>query len=176
MIRYALVCSDDHRFEAWFRDSATYDAQSEADQVSCPTCGSKAVRKAMMAPSIRRGSSPPAQIEAVAAPDVTPPAADRAETAPALPVALPTPALPDRPPLDDERFRHVRALLRELHTRVKDTAENVGPAFAAEARKIHFGETEARPIYGTAGKTDVEALLDDGIEVMPLPPLPDDGH
>ena len=130
----------------------------------------------MMAPSIRRGSSRPAQIEATVAPDPSPPAADSAETAPALPVALPSPAAADRPPLDDERFRHVRALLRELHTRVKDTAENVGPAFATEARKIHFGETEARPIYGTAGQAEVEALLDDGIDVLPLPPLPDDGH
>ncbi|MEE2566241.1 DUF1178 family protein [Hyphobacterium marinum] len=52
MIRYALQCSRDHGFEAWFRNSATYDEQAEAGLVECPVCGDTDVRKAVMAPNV----------------------------------------------------------------------------------------------------------------------------
>jgi hypothetical protein len=53
MIRYALRCSSGHGFEAWFRDSAAYDAQRDAGQVSCALCGDARVEKAMMAPAVK---------------------------------------------------------------------------------------------------------------------------
>jgi len=52
MIVYNLKCANDHGFEAWFRDSATYDEQAKADEVVCPACGSTEVAKAPMAPNI----------------------------------------------------------------------------------------------------------------------------
>ena len=55
MIRYDLVCDQEHRFEGWFRDSASFEAQCAACQLSCPECGSMAVRKSLMAPSIGGG-------------------------------------------------------------------------------------------------------------------------
>ena len=52
MIRYALICDQDHGFEAWFSTSADYDSQRERGLVECPLCGSRAVRKQIMAPSV----------------------------------------------------------------------------------------------------------------------------
>ena len=52
MIVYDLKCSRNHVFEAWFPDSASFEAQAEAGKVTCPTCGSRKVAKALMAPNI----------------------------------------------------------------------------------------------------------------------------
>lgn len=57
MIVYNLRCAKEHAFEAWFRDSASYDAQAEAGKVVCPVCGSKKVSKAPMAPNIASSRS-----------------------------------------------------------------------------------------------------------------------
>jgi hypothetical protein len=57
MIRYRLSCPDRHEFDAWFRSSATFDVQAGAGQVACPECGSHAVEKAMMAPSVKTSRS-----------------------------------------------------------------------------------------------------------------------
>jgi len=57
---------------------------------------------------------------------------------------------------------------------VRENAEYVGPQFAEEARKIHFGEAETRGIYGEATIDEARSLAEDGIEFMPLPILPED--
>ncbi|MGB7431936.1 MAG: DUF1178 family protein [Ahrensia sp.] len=64
--------------------------------------------------------------------------------------------------------------MRKMAKHVKENAENVGDKFAEEARKIHYGETDQRGIYGKASKDDVAALADEGIAFMPLPDIPDD--
>ncbi len=66
------------------------------------------------------------------------------------------------------------AQFHELGRKLREGADNVGDKFAEEARKIHFGETEARGIYGEASPDEVKGLLDDGVEFMPLPPLPEE--
>lgn len=69
MIVFDLKCSKSHVFEAWFRDSASFDAQVAAGEVICPACGSKKVAKALMAPNIaaRRDLSSSEQQNAAAA-------------------------------------------------------------------------------------------------------------
>lgn len=64
--------------------------------------------------------------------------------------------------------------MKEMVKKVRENADYVGTEFAEQARKIHFGEVEARGIYGEATHEDVEALLDDGVDVMPLPVFPED--
>jgi hypothetical protein len=64
--------------------------------------------------------------------------------------------------------------LREVRKHVVENADYVGPRFAEEARKIHFGEIEARGIYGEATPAEAKALLDEGVNVAPLPKLPED--
>lgn len=70
--------------------------------------------------------------------------------------------------------RKMMAALKELSEKVRENAENVGDKFAEEARKIHFGESEARGIYGAATIEEAKGLAEDGIEFMPLPVFPDD--
>ena len=55
MILYDLKCRKDHVFETWFRDSAAYEEQVAAGAISCPTCGSRKIEKALMAPRIGKG-------------------------------------------------------------------------------------------------------------------------
>ncbi len=52
MIRYALVCDQEHAFEGWFARSADFDAQAADGLVECPFCGSRSVRKQIMAPAV----------------------------------------------------------------------------------------------------------------------------
>ncbi len=68
----------------------------------------------------------------------------------------------------------LRQLLRAYRQKVVSEAEYVGDRFAEEARKIHFEEAEARGIYGEATRDDVVALVEEGIEFLPLPDIADD--
>jgi hypothetical protein len=154
MIRYALHCDAGHAFESWFRDSDAFDRQSRARLVGCPVCGSSDVKKSLMAPSVvtaRRRS-----VEPAAAP---PPTSD------------PTPA---PMALLGERAQKLRSLMRELREHVIRTSDDVGAAFPDEARKMHEGVIEHRAIRGEASPDDVRGLLEDGIDIMPLPVLPDE--
>ncbi len=56
MILYNLRCAGDHEFEAWFKDSGTFDRQVEAAEVACPVCGDVRVGKAIMAPRLSRAA------------------------------------------------------------------------------------------------------------------------
>ena len=68
----------------------------------------------------------------------------------------------------------IREMLRQYRKKVMSEAEYVGDRFAEEARKIHFEEVEARGIYGEANRDEVAALIEDGVDFMPLPDLGDD--
>lgn len=58
MIRYNLICNNDHNFESWFRDSTSCDDQIRSKKVVCPECNSNVVTKALMSPRIpKKGSS-----------------------------------------------------------------------------------------------------------------------
>ena len=163
MIRYSLVCERKHEFEIWFKNSADYDKQSKRGLVSCPSCGSEKVEKALMAPSLGRGakkgrSSPP-EITAPEAPPVeTPSPADNK-----TPVAMVSP-----------QEREFRAKLKELRDHLTQNAENVGGKFPEQARKMHYGEIEHRSIYGEASPKEAKELLEEGVEFHPLPVLPDE--
>ena len=159
MIRYALHCDRDHTFESWFQSSSAYDTQVKRSLVSCPCCGSTKVEKAIMAPRIvsKKGR----------------------ETAPSLPVPVAASepgelAAPGSTPLLMAQERELRAKLKELRDHIVKNADNVGEQFPSEARKMHYGDIEHRPIYGEASPQEARDLVEEGIEVAPLPILPDD--
>jgi hypothetical protein len=159
MIRYALRCERDHTFESWFQSSSAYESQVKRKLVSCPVCNSVKVEKAIMAPQIvsKKG---------------------REKVIPA-PVPGPTPAQAETPasgptPLLMAQERELRAKLKELRDHIVSNADNVGERFPTEARKMHYGDIEHRPIYGEASPEEARALIDEGVEVSPLPVLPDD--
>lgn len=160
MMLYRLRCARDHDFESWFRDSAAYDAQQARGLITCPICGSAEVEKAIMAPSLGAGT----RKFAAEAPAVQPPA-----------VEAPTPAPSSAPmALMGEKEQALRAMLKAVREHVVKTADYVGEDFADTARRMHEGDEEKRAIYGEASPDEVRALIEDEIEVMPLPGLPDE--
>lgn len=159
MIRYALVCERKHNFEIWFNNSADYDKQRKRGLVTCPVCESKKVEKAIMAPAIGRGGRKRSEPVETPAPTTT--------EAPSTPssenVAMMSP-----------QEKEFRAKLKELRDHLVANADNVGKKFPEEARKMHYGETEHRSIYGEASPEEAKELHDEGIEFHPLPILPDE--
>ena len=150
MIRYTLHCEHGHEFESWFRSGVDYDEQLESKFVACPFCESTKVKKALMTPALGRASW-----------DAAPATGPEPESGPAVPMIA-------------EPERRIRAMLRALREHVTSTAEHVGLGFAQEARAIHYGEKPARSIYGEATPDEARSLIDEGINVSPLPPAPDD--
>ena len=163
MIRYALMCAKGHTFESWFQNSAAYDKQAKRGLVECPVCGDAKVEKALMAPKLsgtkkRKRAAPALPVPAATA-DAPATAGDETRT----PVAMVSP--------EEHEFR---AKLKELREHLTRNADNVGQKFPEEARKMHYGEIEHRSIYGEASLQDAKELFDEGIEVHPLPVLPED--
>jgi hypothetical protein len=155
MIRYNLHCDRGHAFESWFQSSMAYESQEKRRLVNCPVCGSAKVERAIMAPRIasKKGrDSAPAPAPAT---DVTPPSST---------------------PLLMAQERELRAKLKELRDHIVKNADNVGERFPNEARKMHYGDIEHRPIYGEASPNEARALIEEGVEVSPLPVLPGDRH
>jgi hypothetical protein len=162
MIRYSLICERRHEFEIWFKNSADYDAQQKRKLVTCPACGSAKVEKALMAPSLGRGTKKGARTSAPA-PEAAAPAEAPVADEPKTPVAMMSP-----------QEREFRAKLKELRDHLTKNAENVGGKFPEEARKMHYGEVEHRSIYGEASPKEAKELADEGVEFHPLPMLPDE--
>ncbi len=69
-----------------------------------------------------------------------------------------------------EEIRKMRRFMTGLRKYVEQNADYVGPKFPEEARKIHYGETEERQIYGEASLKEAKELIDEGVDVAPLPP------
>jgi hypothetical protein len=76
--------------------------------------------------------------------------------------------------VSNARQQEIMGKMRELARELKKNSDNVGEKFAEEARKIHFGETDPRAIHGQATSEEVSELLEEGVEFMPLPDLPED--
>ncbi len=73
----------------------------------------------------------------------------------------------------DETQKKALAQLKALSEKIRENADYVGDKFAEEARRIHFGEVEPRGIYGEATAEEAKGLVEDGVDFMPLPMLPE---
>jgi len=179
MILYNLRCHKDHVFETWFRDSAAYDSQTKAAVVECPVCGSSKVEKAIMAPHVTksagrsRSRGEDAGVPAVA-PTAVPTAAPASKTpASKAPMSsAPVSGATTKAMREVEQSAKMRRALQELRRQVEESFDYVGPEFAEEARKIHYGETDERPIYGETSDEEAEALEEEGVSVSRIPWLP----
>jgi hypothetical protein len=165
VIRYTLRCDNAHEFEGWFRNSGDFERQMAQGLMSCPACGSDAVTKALMAPAVstseRRGNLAPAS--------------GGAEEAAGVAAAVPAPASATSAMIaSDSRHAELLQKIRELRQQIVSNADYVGQSFADEARKMHYGETDHRSIYGETSPDDAQALLEEGISILPLPVLPED--
>ena len=164
MIRYKLICDKNHGFESWFKNMDAFEAQVSRGFVTCPVCGTDKVQKAIMAPSVVRTDNE--------RPRAFPPAEGVSDGAsPArVPISAPQAALLT------ERDQQLREMARALRRHVIENASYVGDEFANEARRIHAGDAEERAIYGEATGQEVRDLIEEGIEVLPLPPAPEKGN
>jgi len=149
MITFDLACEHGHRFEGWFRNGQDFDEQLAGDLLACPLCGSRRVTKQLSPVAVH--------VARRAAPAVSPAAAPE-----------PPGRTPDQTtgPVDPRVFFHALARFVENHF------EDVGPAFAAEARKIEEGEVNPRNIRGTTTAEEEESLREDGIGFLKIP-VPD---
>lgn len=149
MIVFDLQCSPaGHRFEGWFGSSQDYDDQQARGLVSCPSCGSAEVAKAVMAPNVgRKGNQMPVPVTSAPAP------------APAQPVA--------NAPLPPEAVAMLKAVAAMQAEAIK-TSTWVGEKFADDARAMHYGEKDAAAIHGRATLDEARELMEEGIPVAPL--------
>lgn len=169
-----LQCSNLHSFEGWFGSEAEFQSQLASGLVSCPLCGASQVVKKLSAPRLNLSGAtvPNGQAHHDQGGSATMPSHGHAQppatvkqTADAngLPTHLPG-GLASNPELQALFVRAVREIIRQT--------EDVGDQFADQARRMHHGEQEAKAIRGQATPADTLALLEEGIDVMPLPHLP----
>ena len=150
-----LQCSHQHAFEGWFGSEDDFQSQLTRGLVTCPLCGDPAVRKMPSAPRLNLGAS-------AALPETA--STSREVSVAAAPASHPAQQVvaSGGPPAGQAEFlkalRHVLA-----------NTEDVGERFADEARAMHYGDAEQRNIRGQASRAEAAELLEEGIDVMPLP-------
>ncbi|MBM3346844.1 MAG: DUF1178 family protein [Betaproteobacteria bacterium] len=146
MIVFELICPKQHRFEGWFSSSVDFESQKGRGMLSCPSCGHAEIKKL-----------PTAKIR-------------KSESAGAV--------RPAEVPVNTQGGRQVpvatmpQVTLNQLIDYVMANTEDVGKEFAEQARRIHREEVPYRNIRGVASAEETEALIDEGVPVMPLPVPP----
>jgi hypothetical protein len=139
-----LRCANGHSFEGWFGSDDDFMAQNGAAMIECPMCADKIIKRMPSAPRLNlSGAREPAPAQA------------------ATPVATAEPAKPEQADMQAAWLGAVRQLMART--------EDVGPRFAEEARRIHYGEKPPRGIRGQATPEERAALQDEGIETMAIP-------
>lgn len=139
MIVFDLGCENHHRFEGWFASSEDFERQLERKLIACPLCGNAGIVRVPHAANVRTSGSERVPRRASA-------------TAGA------------------QQYANLgREVLSKLVEHIIENTEDVGAAFPEEARKIHYHETPERRIRGTASREEVDALKEEGIEVVALP-------
>jgi len=140
MIVFDLGCDNDHRFEGWFVSSGDFERQQKENLLSCPLCGSSRITRLLTAARLNTGRT---EVPVHERPEAT---ADTPQYA---------------------NFDAARML--KLISHIVENTEDVGKAFPEEARKIHYRESPERHIRGTASAQEVDALRDEGIDIVALP-------
>ena len=154
-----LQCANSHVFEGWFGSEDDFQGQLGRGMVQCPMCGDAAITKRLSAPRLNFGAS-----DTRAGDDAPARSADANAPIPVAPGLHPAHALVAAPHMPQELMAAWMAMAK----RVLANTADVGDRFAEEARKIHYGETEERGIRGRATRDETEALLEEGIAVMPF--------
>ena len=148
---FDLQCDHGHLFEGWFGSHEDYDSQEARGLVTCPVCQSGSVVKRLSAPHLNVGHFSDAQ---------------------AMPASSASDAgsreLVTATPESGQLVQLQAAILQQMREFIRKT-ENVGDRFADEARRIHEGSADERPIRGVATHEEREARAEEGIAVVALP-------
>ena len=130
MIVFNLKCSDcDYSFEGWFENTKDYNKQIKKDLVSCPSCNSFQIKKALMAPNVAKKSNT----------------------------------------ITSKKNKSIASNIKKLKKIIEKEFDYVGDKFTEEAKKIKYGEVKERAIYGEASIKQTKELIDEDIDVLPLP-------
>ena len=175
-----LQCSQQHSFEGWFGSEEDFQSQVARNLVQCPLCGNAEITKKLSAPRFNLGKSAAPSAETVAESKTasqhksasqkdTQNAAISTELAVKSPASSQPQQLAQRPNLPPEVAEAMQAAWLEVAKHVMANTEDVGSSFASEARKIHYGEADERAIRGQATPDQTMELLEEGIDVMPMP-------
>jgi len=156
-----LQCSHQHSFEGWFASEDDFQSQLSRGLVECPLCADKSVQKLPSAPRLNLGGRQDRDVSTKHAPTST--AVANVQDSPG---GRDVTAVTGMPAGANEVQQ--AAFLRALRHVLANT-EDVGTRFADEARRMHYGEQEARSIRGQTSVREAVELLEEGIEVMPLP-------
>ena len=157
-----LQCSQGHSFEGWFGSQGDYDAQRARGMVTCPACNDSDIVKKLSAPRLNLG-------HASAANPVSASPEAQGDAAWQNSAGAPPPATPSLTSSDVRSVQQLQAVMLQMVRQVMAQTEDVGPQFAEEARKMHYGEKQERSIRGQATREETEALIEEGIDVVPLP-------
>lgn len=137
-----LQCAHEHRFEGWFASEDDFRDQLARGLVQCPACGDAAIVKRLSAPRLNFGS--------------------------ARESAAVTPSQPAAPTGGAAELSLQQAWLTMARHLVAHS-DDVGRRFTEEARRMHYGEIEQRAIRGEATVDEALEMIDEGIELLPLP-------
>jgi hypothetical protein len=163
----SLQCTHQHSFEGWFASEDDFQSQLSRGLIECPMCADKRVQKLPSAPRLNLGghTSPDSSAQggqlAASPSDLAVPSEKSVKAPSSAAAVMPT----ERNHVEQAEFLKA---LRHVITHTED----VGSRFAEEARRIHYGELEARNIRGQTSVREAAELMDEGIEIMSLPLLP----
>jgi hypothetical protein len=155
MIVFDLSCRDAHVFEIWFGSSDDYESQKARGLIACPYCGSADVDKAVMAPRVGAKGNRRSESASLPVPVPAP-----AGTSGPVPMASGTPS--------PGQFKAMVKAMADVQAKMLEGSDYVGSNFADEARSMHLGEQDARPIHGQTTMEEAKALVEEGIPVAPL--------
>ena len=145
-----LQCQHQHLFEGWFASEDDYQSQRERDLVECPVCGDITVHKMLSAPRLNLLTS-------------------RLDPVPQQPTEVTASVVPAEVQTDSPTTMESQSDWLKMVKHVMANTEDVGDGFAEEARKMHYGETQERSIRGQVSRDETISLLEEGINVLPLP-------
>lgn len=156
-----LQCAHHHSFEGWFASEDDFQAQRARGLIECPLCADQAILKMPTAPRLNLGAMPTQGAETSGekprpAPSVQAPGLGAAQRDAGSALSAGAPA------------GEQAAFLKALRQLVADT-EDVGDRFTQEVRRMHYGDGQVRSVRGQASLQDAVDLLEEGIDVLPLP-------
>lgn len=169
MIIFDLICANTHIFEGWFGSSHDYKAQQEKGLLSCPHCGSKEVHKSVMAPHVGLKSNQKSRVKPAQTGSTDISETKNIETNINAVNAKPNQVTNMDHNVKDSMNKAVFETLTKIQNEILKDSTWVGNTFAAEARAMHYGESEKRQIHGHVSENQASELSDEGIDIAPLP-------
>ena len=162
-----LRCTHQHSFEGWFASEDDFQSQLSRGLVECPICTDKGITKMLSAPRLNLNSARGEPEQKTTASETSPPDTPKGESTHSS--ALANNPAPVTTEVANMSAAQLQAAWMQMVKHVVANTEDVGGAFSEEARKMHYGETEQRNIRGQATPEETQELLEEGIQVMPLP-------